>query len=94
MFETVEAEFEGVRRHVEFVYADEPESALLDRVAELRDRFDVSVGSYPGDVVRVKLQAEAEAEVDAAAEWLRERVDSPDEQAGVDEQAGADGAAE
>ncbi len=88
MFETVEAEFEGARRHVEFVYADEPESALLDRVAELRDRFDVTVGSYPGDVVRVKLQAEDEAEVAAAAAWLRERVTAPDESAAGDSPEG------
>jgi molybdenum cofactor synthesis domain-containing protein len=79
MFETVAAEFAGTRRHVEFVYADEAESALIDRVAELRERFDVTVGSYPGDVVRLKLQSEDEAEVAAAAAWLRERVESSDE---------------
>jgi hypothetical protein len=82
MFETVADEFAGEPRYVEFVYADEPESALLDRVATLRDRFDVTVGSYPGDVVRVKLQAAAEEEVAAAATWLRDRVASPDEPAG------------
>jgi molybdenum cofactor synthesis domain-containing protein len=77
MFERVAAEFGGTTRHVEFVYADEPESALLDRMAALRERFDVTVGSYPGDAVRVKLQAADPEEVAAAAEWLRERVDSP-----------------
>lgn len=79
MFEAVAGEFAGTRRHVESVYADEPESALVDRVATLRDQFDVTVGSYPGDAVRVKLQSEDEAEVAAAAAWLRERVVAPDE---------------
>ncbi|WP_436910568.1 competence/damage-inducible protein A [Halosimplex marinum] len=74
MFETVADEFSGEVEHVASVVADEPESALLDRIDGLRDRFDVTVGSYPGDSVRVKIQG-SEAEVEAAAEWLRERVD-------------------
>ncbi|WP_436931130.1 competence/damage-inducible protein A [Halosimplex halobium] len=74
MFETVAEEFSGEVEHVASVVADEPESALIDRIDELRDRFDVTVGSYPGDSVRVKIQG-GEAEAEAAAAWLRERVD-------------------
>ncbi len=75
MFETVADEFEGERRHVGFVTVDEPESALVDRFAELQDRFDVTVGSYPGENVRVKVQSTDEAELEAALSWLRANVD-------------------
>ncbi len=75
MFATVADEFAGERDHVAVVEAAEPESALLDRLAAVRERFDVTVGSYPGEVVRVKLSAPDAEEVGTAAAWLRERVD-------------------
>jgi molybdenum cofactor synthesis domain-containing protein len=74
MFETIESEFSGTIRHVETVEIDEPESTLLDRLAELRERFDVTVGSYPGEYVQVKIRGTDEAAVADAAEWLTERV--------------------
>ncbi|WP_049988740.1 competence/damage-inducible protein A [Natrinema salifodinae] len=77
MFETIADEFEGTPTYREAVVADEPESALLDRIADLRERFDVSVGSYPGESVRIELTGTDEATVADAAAWLRERVDSP-----------------
>ncbi|WP_415381825.1 competence/damage-inducible protein A [Halosimplex sp. TS25] len=77
MFETVADDFAGEIKHVVTVVADEPESALLDRIADLRQRFDVTVGSYPGDSVRVKIQGE-KGDVEDAAAWLRERVDAPE----------------
>jgi molybdenum cofactor synthesis domain-containing protein len=78
MFEQVTPAFSGTIRHVEVVDVDEPESALVERFAELRDRFDVQVGSYPGETVSVKLSGVDEAEVREAAAWLRERVDGPE----------------
>ena len=75
MFETVAEEFSGAYRHVRVVEADEPESALVDRLADLREQFDVTVGSYPGERVRLKLQSTDEDELERAAAWLRERVD-------------------
>jgi len=78
MFETVAGEFSGVERHRREVVADEPESALLDRLAELQDRFAVSVGSYPGDVVRIRIVGEDPKEVRLAAEWLADRVAAAD----------------
>lgn len=75
MFERIADSFSGARRHHAFVHAAEPESALLDRIAALRERFDVKVGSYPGDAVRIKIESTDEALVDEAAAWLRERVD-------------------
>jgi len=77
MFETVADEFEGDIDHVETVLADEPESALLDRLAELRAAYDVTVGSYPGDHVRVKIRGPDQAVVTDAADWLAERVTAP-----------------
>ena len=78
MFEDVKEEFEGARRYVETVEADEAESAMLDRLREVRERFDVKVGSYPGDPVRIKFESTDEDAVEAAAAWLRERVDEPE----------------
>lgn len=75
MFESVADEFSGERRHVRVVEAAEPESALVDRLADLREEFDVTVGSYPGDHVRLKLGSTDEEELDRAAAWLRERVE-------------------
>jgi molybdenum cofactor synthesis domain-containing protein len=73
MFESVADEFEGTPTHTVTVDVDEPESALLDRFTELQERFDVSVGSYPGESVRVKITATTAAEAERAAEWVRER---------------------
>jgi len=75
MFETVAAEFEGEPTHVEVVRTSEPESALLDRIAAVREEFDVTVGSYPGEDVRLKVMATDAETVAAAAAWLRERVE-------------------
>ncbi|WP_225334327.1 competence/damage-inducible protein A [Halomicrobium urmianum] len=75
MFEDVDEEFAGEVRHVAVVEADEPESALLDRLRELRERFPVTVGSYPGDSVSVKIQGTDAEAVEEAAAWLDERVE-------------------
>ncbi|MCL9814315.1 competence/damage-inducible protein A [Natranaeroarchaeum aerophilus] len=75
MFESIAAEFVGEDRYAETVSIDEPESALLDRIEELREGFDVGVGVYPGEYVRIKLTGTDIAAVESAAGWLRERVD-------------------
>lgn len=75
MFESVAEEFRGERSHVVTLLVDEPESALVDRFEEVNDRFGVTVGSYPGDGVRVKLSDTDEERVERAADWLRERVE-------------------
>jgi molybdenum cofactor synthesis domain-containing protein len=77
MFDQVADEFTGEFVHVEVVEADEPESALLDRIRGVREEFGVSVGSYPGEVVQLKVGHAEAATAEAAADWLRERVDSP-----------------
>lgn len=74
MFEDVVGEFDGEETHVETVYAAEPESALIERFEQVQAEFDVAVGSYPGDGVRIRVSALDPEEVAAAAAWLRERV--------------------
>ncbi|MEF8774525.1 MAG: molybdopterin-binding protein [Halobacteriales archaeon] len=79
MFESVAPEFDGDRVHSTTVEADEPESALLDRIETLRERFgEVTVGSYPGPTVRIRLKGTDEATVEQAAAWLQARVESPE----------------
>ena len=75
MFETIEEEFEGRTTFRRVVTTDEPESTLLDRIEELRERFDVTVGSYPGESVAISIESPDDDEVMEAAAWLRERVD-------------------
>lgn len=76
MFEQVADEFVGSPRYRRFVPVAEPESALIERVRELRDRFDVTVGSYPGeDVVRIRIEGMDEEEVRRAERWFRDSVD-------------------
>ncbi|WP_255190969.1 competence/damage-inducible protein A [Natronobeatus ordinarius] len=79
MFETIADEFHGELIYREVVVADEPESALLDRLEALRSQFDVTVGSYPGDAVRISIQSENEAQTEAAAAWLSERTERRDD---------------
>ncbi|WP_232688343.1 competence/damage-inducible protein A [Halobacterium zhouii] len=74
MFDAVAGEFGGTKLHVETVRVDRPESSLVDVIAELRERYDVEVGSYPGDDVRVKIRHENPETARAAADWLTDRV--------------------
>jgi molybdenum cofactor synthesis domain-containing protein len=76
MFAGVAEEFEGERTYVESVETSEPESALLDRLSEVQERFEVSVGSYPGESVTLKVTATEPSEARRAAEWLDERVEA------------------
>ena len=79
MFEEVADEFVVGTRHVEVVETTEPESALLDRLEAVRERFPVKVGSYPGDGVRVRFSGSDDDPVTEAAEWFAERVERPDD---------------
>jgi molybdenum cofactor synthesis domain-containing protein len=79
MFEHVAAEFAGQRRYRATVHAAEPESELVDRIAAVLEEFDVTVGSYPGDGVDIRITAFDESEVLAAAAWLRENVETDEE---------------
>ena len=75
MFESVATEFSGQQIHTETVVVDEPESALLDRLEAVETQFDVSVGSYPGEFVRVKFSGTDKETVAAAADWFAARAE-------------------
>lgn len=76
MFEYVGDEFKGPSTERVFIETSEPESGLLDRFEAVQDRFDVIVGSYPGeDGVRIKVEGADGDTVQAAAAWIREHVD-------------------
>ncbi|PSP60299.1 competence/damage-inducible protein A [Halobacteriales archaeon QH_7_66_37] len=79
MFELIADEFGGDVRHVATVETPEPESELLDRIEELRERFGVIVGSYPGEHVRLKIEGYDEDTVTEAAAWLKANVEAPDD---------------
>ncbi|MFW6385234.1 MAG: competence/damage-inducible protein A [Halodesulfurarchaeum sp.] len=74
MFEQVEGEFNGTPIRTAAVESTNPESALIDVLGELTERFDVTVGSYPGDTVTIKIHSTDRTETEAAAAWLAERV--------------------
>lgn len=80
MFETVAAEFGGDVAS-EFLYTDEPEANLVERLDEARRRFDVAVGCYPDQEAghsRLKVRdTDPDAVADAAA-WLAEEVRTVD----------------
>ncbi|MCU4925244.1 molybdopterin-binding protein [Halobacteria archaeon AArc-dxtr1] len=79
MFDSVADEFTGRTRHQRTVVVDEPESALVDRIETVRDRFDVSVGSYPGESVRILVEGYRSEMVEDAVAWLKSQVDLAEE---------------
>ncbi|WP_254764469.1 competence/damage-inducible protein A [Natrinema marinum] len=78
MFEQVADEFQGdaVARTL---YTPAPEGSLHEALEEVSERFDVSVGSYPRSEHRpgrIRVSSTEPETVDAALEWLRERVET------------------
>lgn len=74
MFEEVSGEFSGPMLTTEVLHTEEPESSIVDLLREVTERFDVRVGSYPNGTVRIKVQSEDPSAVQAATEWLDERL--------------------
>ncbi|EMA40590.1 competence/damage-inducible protein A [Halococcus hamelinensis] len=78
MFETIEDGFGGDVRSQVF-YTPTPEADMIDDLSEAGERFDVAVGCYPDRAVRhnrIKLVDEDEGELDAAREWLTDRLET------------------
>ncbi|WP_178918214.1 molybdopterin-binding protein [Natronomonas gomsonensis] len=76
MFEDVAGEFDGDMAS-RFLYTEEPEANLIERLDETRERFGVKVGCYPDRGAghnRLKLTAEDTAALDDAEAWLAENV--------------------
>jgi molybdopterin-biosynthesis enzyme MoeA-like protein len=80
LFELVAGEFSGDAVS-ETLYTPQPEASLTDAVVGVRDRFDVTVGSYPSteERNRIKVVGTDDAAVADAVAWLRERIDVDEE---------------
>lgn len=74
MFELIAPSFSGPKSITKVVTSEEPESTLVDVLRETSERFDVRVGSYPGEMVTIRIQGQDEAEVVAAADWLEDNL--------------------
>jgi molybdenum cofactor synthesis domain-containing protein len=79
MFGEIADEFTGERVYTAFVETPDPESSLIPVMESVQERFAVTVGSYPGDSVRLKLSGANGDEVESAAAWLREQVTPMDD---------------
>jgi molybdenum cofactor synthesis domain-containing protein len=78
MFDLVAAEFAGDVVS-ETLYTPTPEGAMGAVLAGVRERFDVTVGSYPNasaEPNRLKVTGTDPEAVAAATEWLREQVET------------------
>lgn len=81
MFADVAEEFAGDVRS-RSLYTKTPEANLIDYVAEAGERFDVAVGCYPDREQRynrLSVRGTDEDELDAAIDWLADRVDPYEE---------------
>ncbi|MFC7222674.1 competence/damage-inducible protein A [Halalkalicoccus sp. GCM10025322] len=75
LFELVASEFGGETLS-RTLYTPQPEGSMLDALSGVRERFDVTVGSYPSTKGRNRLKVSG-TDPDAVAEavdWLRERI--------------------
>lgn len=78
MFESIEGEFAGETRS-RVLYTPTPEADLVADLTAAGEQFEVAVGCYPDREVRrnrLKLVGEDEDELDAAAAWLEERIET------------------
>ncbi|HTY91365.1 MAG TPA: molybdopterin-binding protein [Methanocella sp.] len=75
MFELVKDHFHGPKLMVDWIITEKPESAIVADLNEAVKRFPrVIFGSYPSDVVRIKMKSYDGGELQAAKEWLSKRV--------------------
>jgi molybdenum cofactor synthesis domain-containing protein len=79
LFDLVAGEFGGDAVSTT-LYTPQPEGSMVEAVAGVRDRFDVTVGSYPSTETRnrIKLTGTDADAVAAAAAWLRDRIEVVD----------------
>jgi molybdopterin-biosynthesis enzyme MoeA-like protein len=80
LFDLVAGEFGGDTVSIT-LYIPQPEGSMVEEIAGVRDRFDVTVGSYPSTETRnrLKLTGTDPETVERAAARLRERIDVVDE---------------
>ncbi|PSQ19974.1 hypothetical protein BRD04_09225 [Halobacteriales archaeon QS_9_67_17] len=78
MFDLVADEFDG-EVVSQTLYTPTPEGAMGDTLVEVRERFDVEVGSYPADIEtpnRLKVTGTDTEAVAGAIDWLKERIET------------------
>ena len=76
MFEDIADEFDG-DESARFLYTEEPEANLIERLDEVRDRFGVRIGCYPDRDAghnRLKIRGSDGDTLDEAEAWLTERI--------------------
>jgi molybdenum cofactor synthesis domain-containing protein len=80
LFDVVADEFSGETVSTTLL-TPQPEGSLTDVLDDARDRFDVTVGSYPATegANRLKVTGTDDDAVDEAVEWLHERVETVSE---------------
>jgi len=76
LFQQVAPEFDG-ETVSKTLYTPQPEGSMVAVLAGARDRFEVTIGSYPDTEGhnRLKLTGTDPAVIDQTAAWLRERID-------------------
>jgi len=74
MFALIAPSFDGPAATTKVLISEQPESTLVEALRETSEQFDVRVGSYPGDMVTIRIQGQDKAEVEAAVEWLEPKL--------------------
>lgn len=75
MFGIVRDRLKGERLLVDWVITKRPESDIVPVLNEAVRRFpEVSFGSYPSDVVKVKMRSYDAKAIKSAKEWLEQRI--------------------
>lgn len=75
MFELVEGRFEGQKLIVDWLVTRRPESDIVPALNEAVKKFpEVTFGSYPSDVVKLKMKSYSAERLNAAKEWLAQHI--------------------
>ena len=75
MFELVKDQFKGPKLLVDWLIVQRPESALVDDLNEAVRLFpQVAFGSYPSDVVKIKMKSYDAGQLQAAKDWLSQHI--------------------
>jgi molybdenum cofactor synthesis domain-containing protein len=74
MFDLIAPAFDGPASTTRVLTSEQPERELVTALRDASERFDVTIGSYPGEVVTIRITGTDSAVVDAAADWLEPRL--------------------
>ena len=75
MFELVKDKFKGPKLLVDWLITKRPESDIVLDLNEAVKMFPtVAFGSYPSQVVKIKMKSYDAGQLSAAKEWLSQRI--------------------